>query len=41
MLNDLPHLWDELTPYLRRAGPLLHTDLHEQALKRAILHRKG
>ena len=33
--------WEELTLFLRRAGAPLDNNLCEQALKRAILHRKG
>ena len=33
--------WDELTLFLRRAGAPLDKNLCEQALKMAILHRKG
>ena len=40
-LNYLLKRWDELTLFLRRAGAPLDNNLCEQALKRAILHRKG
>jgi transposase len=33
--------WEELTLFLRKAGAPLDNNLCEQALKRAILHRKG
>ena len=40
-LNYLLKRWDELTLFLRRVGAPLDNNLCEQALKRAILHRKG
>ena len=40
-LSYLLKRWDELTLFLRRAGAPLDNNLCEQALKRAILHRKG
>jgi hypothetical protein len=33
--------WSELTLFLRRAGAPLDNNVCEQALKRAVLHRKG
>jgi hypothetical protein len=33
--------WSELTLFLRKAGAPLDNNVCEQALKRAILHRKG
>ena len=40
-LNYLIKHWDALTLFLRKAGAPLDNNLCEQALKRAILHRKG
>jgi transposase len=40
-LRYLIRHWDELTLFLRKAGAPLDNNLCEQALKRAILHRKG
>jgi len=40
-LQYLRNHWDELTLFLRRAGAPLDNNVCEQALKRAVLHRKG
>jgi transposase len=40
-LNYLRRHWEALTLFLRRAGVPLDNNICEQALKRAILHRKG
>ncbi len=40
-LNYLTRHWDALTQFLRKAGAPLDNNLCEQALKRAIIHRKG
>ena len=40
-LRYLLNHWDKLTLFLRRAGAPLDNNVCEQALKRAILHRKG
>ncbi len=40
-LRYLIRHWNELTLFLRKAGAPLDNNLCEQALKRAILHRKG
>ena len=40
-LNYLIKHWDALTLFLRKAGAPLDNNLCEQALKRAIIHRKG
>jgi hypothetical protein len=40
-LRYLLNHWSELTLFLRRAGAPLDNNVCEQALKRAVLHRKG
>jgi len=40
-LNYLTKHWSELTLFLRKVGAPLDNNVCEQALKRAILHRKG